>query len=261
MDREKSFVIRLLARWKSAAKGCIFPEQASFCRGPWPCLNAGTIRGSTAFFLYFGALFPPNFCWLICGDCGTGRPLEYEWTKLPAKNANFCSWSLAGNIAKNCVQNRCMPHARNVDKLLLSWWHMVLQQERKAIFQTYYAESSALERTLKTTLKAHCWIHTRTLRRIWRKALCELFVKAVSLVSLRCVCVRSVPQCERVCRGAAWRECLHCWPCQCRFTDSISNVKSWPLWGESWLWQTWFRLLRRKPNRQAFARATSDPRW
>lgn len=85
--------------------------------------------------------------------------------------------------------------------------------------------------------------------------------QSVLLVCVVCVCVRSVPQCERVCRGAAWRECLHCWPCQCRFTDSISNVKSWPLWGESWLWQTWFRLLRRKPNRQAFARATSDPRW
>ena len=85
--------------------------------------------------------------------------------------------------------------------------------------------------------------------------------QSVLLVCVVCVRVRSVPQCERVCRGAAWRECLHCWPCQCRFTDSISNVKSWPLWGESWLWQTWFRLLRRKPNRQAFARATSDPRW
>lgn len=85
------------------------------------------------------------------------------------------------------------------NKLLLSWLrknavkYMVLQQERKAIFQTYYAESSALERTLKTTLKAHCWIHTRTLRRIWRKAVCELFVKAVLLVCVVCVCVFCSP--------------------------------------------------------------------
>lgn len=32
----------------------IFPEQASFCRGPWPCLNWGTIRGSTAIYVFWG---------------------------------------------------------------------------------------------------------------------------------------------------------------------------------------------------------------
>ena len=218
-----------------------------------------------------------KFLLVICGEHdGIGHPLEYEWTKLP-KMLAFATVDRWPEILQELRPNqvyavcaRCWHVEIRWDNLLLSLSLSLSIKGTKMLQSTVHGIAAQMEGIFSNILimqnlalwNAHWRLHWRHIaghtqehsEEFDGKLSVNFFIKVFLLV-----CVLS-PRAS----GFAAEQCEdNVCTVDPASVDSQIQFPMWShshyAWGESWLWQTWFHLLRTKPNRQAFAQATSDP--